>query len=131
MPITIYHNPSCSKSRKTLEIIKEHGIEPRIVEYLKTPPDAATLLKLANLLQVRVADLMRKGEPDYEAADRDRSLPKDGSLAVAEWLSEHPRVLQRPIVVDEERQLAVIGRPPEAVIGLLSEPAGESSAGFQ
>jgi arsenate reductase len=129
MTITIYHNPSCSKSRKTLEIIKEHGIEPRIVQYLKTPPDAATVLKLADLLQVRVADLMRQGEPDYEAADRDETLAKGSSQAAAEWLSRHPRVLQRPIVVDEERKLAVIGRPPEAVLGLLSEPAAESSAG--
>jgi arsenate reductase len=129
MTITIYHNPSCSKSRKTLEIIKGHGIEPRIIEYLKVPPDTATILKLADLLQIRVAELLRKGEPDYEAAHRERSLQEDSSPAVAEWLSRHPRVLQRPIVVDEERNIAVIGRPPEAVLGLLSEPAAESSAG--
>jgi arsenate reductase len=129
MSITIYHNPSCSKSRKTLEIIRDRGIEPRIVEYLKSPPDAATILKIADLLQVRVADLMRTGETEYQSAKREQSFQEDSSHAVAEWLASHPRVLQRPIVVDEERRVAVIGRPPEAVLGLLSAPPTESSAG--
>jgi arsenate reductase len=128
MNITIYHNPSCSKSRKTLEIIRGHGIEPRIVEYLKTPPDARTILKLAGLLQVRVEELFRKSEPEYEAATRDDRL-EPGNPAMAEWLARHPKVMQRPIVVDEERNVAVIGRPPEAILGLLSEPGSESSAG--
>jgi arsenate reductase len=122
MTITIYHNPSCSKSRKTLEIIRDRGIEPQIVEYLKQPPDAKTVLKLANLLNVRVADIVRKDEADYRVGASD-------DTALAEWISSHPKLLQRPIVVDEERNVAVIGRPPEAVLGLLSDPAAESSAG--
>ena len=129
MTITIYHYPGCSKSRKTLEIIRGHGIEPRIVEYLSNPPDAKTILKLADLLQVRVEEILRKDEPDYKAAIRGNGWQATDNAALAEWVSRHPKVLQRPIVVDDERKMAVIGRPPEAVLGLLSEPASESSAG--
>jgi arsenate reductase len=125
MTITIYHNPSCSKSRKTLEIIRDRGIEPRIVEYLRQPPDAATVLKLANLLEVRVADIVRRNEADYKAAPQGDSAQATDDAALAEWISRHPKLLQRPIVVDEERNVAVIGRPPEAVLGLLSGPAAE------
>jgi arsenate reductase len=121
MNITIYHNPNCSKSRKTLEILRQHGIEPRIVEYLRAPPDEDTIMKLANLLDVGVADIMRKGEAGYPAD----KMPDD-EQALARWLSEHPRVLQRPIVVDEDRRQAVIGRPPESVLALLPESGSES-----
>lgn len=129
MTITIYHNPSCSKSRKTLEIIRGRGIEPQIVEYLRQPPDARTVLKLANLLKVPVADIVRKDEADYRAGARDDGVEATDDATLAEWISRHPKRLQRPIVVDEERNVAVIGRPPEAVLGLLSDPAAESSAG--
>ena len=129
MTITIYHNPGCSKSRKTLEMIRGHGIEPRIVEYLGKPPDAETILKLADLLTVRVEEIVRKDEPDYKAATQGNSLQATDNATLAEWISRHPKVLQRPIVVDDERRVAVIGRPPEAVLGLLSEPSAESSAG--
>lgn len=125
MTITIYHNPSCSKSRKTLELIRDHGIEPRIVEYLKAPPDAATILKIANLLQVPVANLVRQSGSDAPAK-ADAVLDDN---AAAEWLAAHPKLLQRPLVVDEEKNAAVVGRPPEAVLGLLADPAAESSAG--
>jgi arsenate reductase len=128
MTITIYHNPACSKSRKTLEIIRSHGIEPRIVEYLERPPDANTILRLADLLKIRVDEILRKDEPDYKAAAQGDSLPSADNATLAEWISHHPRVLQRPIVVDDERKVAVIGRPPDAVLGLLSQPASESSA---
>jgi arsenate reductase len=128
MTITIYHNPACSKSRKTLEIIRDHGIEPRIVEYLERPPDANTILKLADLLKVRVEEILRKDEPDYRAAAQGDSLQSTDNATLAEWISRHPKVLQRPIVVDDKRKMAVIGRPPDAVLGLLSEPASESSA---
>ena len=66
MSITIYHNPRCSKSRKTLEIILESGIEPAIVEYLATPPEAQMTLHLASLLGVPVADLLRRGEAEAD-----------------------------------------------------------------
>ncbi|HLU07178.1 MAG TPA: ArsC/Spx/MgsR family protein [Woeseiaceae bacterium] len=127
MTITIYHNPSCSKSRKTLELIRDRGIEPRIVEYLKTPPDAATILKIADLLQVPVANLVRQSGPSDPGGRSDAAL--DDNSAAAEWLAARPKLLQRPLVVDEDRNVAVIGRPPEAVLGLLADPAAESSAG--
>lgn len=126
MTITIYHNPSCSKSRKTLELIRDHGIEPRIVEYLKAPPDAATIRKIANLLQVPVANLVRQSGSDEPPGRADAVLDDN---AAAEWLAAHPKLLQRPLVVDEEKNAAVVGRPPEAVLGLLADPAAESSAG--
>ena len=119
MTITIYHNPACSKSRKTLEIIKEHGIEPKIVEYLKQPPDAATTEHLAALLGVNVADLLRRTESDFTDADDLPSLDDDAALA--EWIRQHPRVLQRPIVFDPEGDRAVIGRPPENVLQLIRD----------
>ena len=67
MNITIYHNPACSKSRKTLELIEEHGITPTIVRYIDNPPDSDTVLTLARLLDVRVLDLLRPGEADFAA----------------------------------------------------------------
>jgi len=118
MSLTIYHNPRCSKSRQTLAILEEAGVEPTIVEYLKTPPDGATIEALARMLGVGVPQLLRTGEQVYrEATD----LPPAGDdAALAAWVSEHPIVLQRPIVVDSEAGKAVIGRPPEQVQELLS-----------
>ena len=119
MNITIYHNPRCSKSRKTLEIIQESGIQPKIVEYLQQPPDAARTEHLAALLGLDVAGLLRKGEADFAEAD---DLPAlDNNAALAAWIEAHPKVLQRPIVVDEDRDIAVIGRPPENVLELLKK----------
>ena len=119
MNITIYHNPRCSKSRKTLEIIQGSGIEPNIVEYLHQPPDAARTEHLAALLGLGVADLLRRGESDF--AEADDLPPLDDNAALAAWMENHPKVLQRPIVVDEDRGIAVIGRPPENVLELLKE----------
>lgn len=119
MNITIYHNPRCSKSRKTLEIIQDAGIEPNIVEYLKTPPEASRTEHLAALLGIDVAGLLRKSESDFADAE-DLPLLTDNA-ALAAWIEAHPKVLQRPIVVDDDRDLAVIGRPPESVLGLLKE----------
>lgn len=117
MKLTMYHNPRCSKSRQTLEIIRERGHEPTLVLYLQEPPAAATTLKLAELLGVSVAELMRTGESDYKEAT---DLPgAEDDAALAAWLEAHPKVLQRPIVVDDSSGRAVIGRPPENVLELL------------
>jgi arsenate reductase len=118
MNITIYHNPRCSKSRKTLEILQSEGISPTVVEYLVTPPDADTLLRLAKLLDVALADLLRRGEDDFK--DAGDSVPLGDEVALADWLHNNPRVLERPIVVDEEMDRAVMGRPPENVQDLLN-----------
>lgn len=117
MNLTIYHNPRCSKSRQTLELIRSRGVEPTIVEYLKSMPDADELLNLARALSMDVAGMLRKGEEAYVNAD---SRPDDGdNEAMARWLAAHPGVLERPIVLDVDRGIAVIGRPPENVENLL------------
>ena len=117
MSLTIYHNPRCSKSRKTLEIIRENGLEPDIVEYLKTPPSADEILALREKLDMPLNSMLRTKEAEYrEAGD----LPQaDDDAALAAWLSSHIRVLERPIVVSDDGR-AVIGRPPENVLELLS-----------
>ncbi|MDX1516487.1 MAG: arsenate reductase (glutaredoxin) [Woeseiaceae bacterium] len=117
MAMTIYHNPRCSKSRKTLDVLRERGIEPTIVEYLVDVPSAERIVELAGLIGVPVRALLRTGEPDYRDAD-DLPDPAD-DVALARWLTAHPRVLQRPIVVDDAAGRAVIGRPPENVRDLL------------
>ncbi len=117
MSLTIYHNPRCSKSRKTLELIQEAGVSPNIVDYLSEPPSAARILQLAELLGLTVQELLRRNEADFkDAAD----LPDlDDNAALAAWVANHPKVLERPIVVDDGANRAVMGRPPENVRNLL------------
>jgi len=117
MNVTIYHNPGCSKSRKTLEIIEANGLKPRIVEYLKHPPPPDTLVRLAEMLEMPLAGLLRTGEADFAASPE--AVPVDDEQALSRWLHDHPRVLQRPIVVDDDNECAVIGRPPENVLNIL------------
>ncbi len=117
MTIRIFHNPRCSKSRQTLQLLEERGIEPDIVLYLEEAPTAATIVRLAGMLGVPVRDLLREGEDEFR--ERQPGLNLDDDMAVATWLQQHPRVLQRPIVLHTERRQAVIGRPPENVLALL------------
>lgn len=116
MPLTIYHNPRCSKSRQTLERIEAAGQSPTVIRYLDTPPDVATLRALVQRLGVPVTDLIRF----KEALAKELGLAAGDDRSADEWLAllaEHPRLLERPIVDDGER--AVIGRPPENVDALL------------
>ena len=117
MAITIYHNPRCSKSRKTLEIIHDAGIEPTIVLYLQDTPRAPEIRTIAGKLGIPVAGLLRRGESEFKDASDLPDLREDA--AVAGWIEAHPIVLQRPIVVNDESGKAVIGRPPENVKDLL------------
>ena len=119
MRITIYHNPQCSKSRKSLDFIRDAGIEPTIVEYLNTAPDAATILQLATQLGMPVAGLLRRGEDLFKDASDLPDLADDAALA--NWLSQNPRVIERPVVVNEDSGKAVIGRPAENVQEFLSK----------
>ncbi|RMH20384.1 MAG: arsenate reductase (glutaredoxin) [Gammaproteobacteria bacterium] len=116
MTVTIYHNPRCSKSRQTLQLLRDRGIEPTIIEYLKTPPDAKQLRAILNMLGLSPRELMRKKEPEY------RDLGLDGDHLTDEALIEamisHPRLMERPIVIAEGR--AALGRPPEKVLEILS-----------
>lgn len=118
MALKIYHNPRCSKSRKTLEIIRDAGVEPIIVLYLEETPAAADILDLAGKLGKPVADLLRRGESSFKDATDLPELSDDAALAT--WLETHPIVLERPIVVDTATGKAVVGRPPENVNALLS-----------
>lgn len=115
MKVTIYHNPRCSKSRATLKLIEEQGYAPVVVEYLKTPPSAATLKKLLKQLGLKPRDLVRKNEPAYKEAGLDK--PDKDDEAVIAAMIKHPILIERPIVVVDDK--AVIGRPPENVLKIL------------
>lgn len=113
--ITIYHNPRCSKSRQALQLLRDRGIEPTIVEYLKQPLAAAEIKRLLKLLQLSPRELMRKKEAQYRALNlADPELGADGLIKA---MAEHPVLIERPIVVAGER--AVLGRPPEKVLDVL------------
>jgi arsenate reductase (glutaredoxin) len=117
--VTIYHNPRCSKSRRTLALLREHGIEPRIVDYLATPPDATTLRALLTKLGMCARDLLRRGELAYGELSLDD--PSLGDDAIVQAMVEHPILIERPIVVSSRG--AVLGRPPENVLGILQPDA--------
>ncbi len=115
MAVTIYHNPRCSKSRATLKLLEERGIAPRIVEYLKTPPDAATLDRLLTGLGMEPRALMRRKEAPYRENGLDNAgLSRDALIAA---MVAHPILIERPIVVAGDR--VALGRPPEAVLEIL------------
>jgi len=117
MSVTIYHNPKCSKSRKTLELLRERNVAPVIVEYLATPPDGATLGEILALLGKRPRELMRTGEPVYTELGLDDPAVDDAALIAA--MTEHPILIERPIVV--ANGAAVIGRPPENIDRLFDD----------
>ncbi|MBT8089810.1 MAG: arsenate reductase (glutaredoxin) [Gammaproteobacteria bacterium] len=117
MSLTIYHNPRCSKSRKTLEIIRSAGIVPTVVLYLQDPPDAAGIGAMAARLGMPVVELLRRGESAVKDATDLPAMGDDDALAA--WIAAHPIALQRPIVVDAQSGRAIIGRPPEKVRELL------------
>lgn len=115
MPITIYHNPRCSKSRQTLSILENKGMEIDIIEYLKTPPDAATLKALLNKLGISAKDLVRKGEQEYQLAGLDKKEVTEDEIINA--MIKYPKLIERPIVVNKDK--AALGRPPENVLKIL------------
>lgn len=113
--VTIYHNPRCSKSRQTLEILEGEGITPTVVNYLDTPPDEATLSQLLDLLGLEPRALMRQGEAEYTEQNlADPSLSREQLIAA---MVQHPRLIERPVVVANGK--AVIGRPPQKVLDIL------------
>ncbi len=115
MTTTLYHNPRCSKSRATLELLQSKGIEPEIIEYLKTPPDAETLKKILKLLSMTPRELMRKNEAAFKEAGLDDTNLSDDELVAA--MIEHPILIERPILLANDK--AAIGRPPENVLSIL------------
>ena len=111
----IYHNPRCSKSRQTLQLLREEGIEPTIVEYLKTPLAKEQLRNISQLLGLRPKDFVRKIENDFKDNDLSRFLEDDEKIIEA--MLSFPKIIERPIVVSGGE--AVIGRPPENVQKLI------------
>lgn len=115
MSVTIYHNPRCSKSRATLQLLTDNSIEPEIIDYLKTPPDAKTLDTLLKKLGMEPRDLMRKNEAEYKENHMDdESLSRDELIQA---MIDNPKLIERPIVVSNTK--AAIGRPPENVLDIL------------
>ena len=115
MSVEIYHNPRCSKSRQTLQLLKDHGVEPEIVEYLKTPPDRATLERILDMLGLEPRDLMRKKEQEYKDNNlADPNLTRDQLI---DAMLAHPRLIERPIVIKDGK--AALGRPPEQVLEII------------
>lgn len=111
----IYHNPRCRKSRETLQIIQDAGIEPEIIEYLKETPTVDELDDILKKLKLEPQDVMRKGEAVYkELKLKDKELTRKQALKV---MVENPKLIERPIVVKGKK--AILGRPPENVNELL------------
>jgi arsenate reductase len=111
----LYHNTRCSKSRGALELLNARGLKPELVYYLETPPSPAELRELLRMLGTGARGLLRMGEPEYaELGLDDPSLDEDALIAA---MAAHPKLIERPVFVHEGR--AVIGRPPERVLGIL------------
>ncbi len=115
MSVIIYHNPRCGKSRLTLQLLQQQGIEPEIIEYLKNPPSVQQLDDILHKLGMEPRELMRTKEADYKANGLD-----DASLdrqALITGMVNHPILIERPIVIAGDK--AALGRPPEAVLAIL------------
>ena len=114
--VTIYHNPRCTKSRQTLKLLRDQGLEPEVVEYLKEPPSRTELRQIVRALGIPARELIRRKEKLFtEVGDPDLRYSDSASVNL---LAEHPRLIERPIVVCDGR--AVIGRPPENILDLLN-----------
>ena len=117
MDLTIYHNPRCSKSRQTLEILQSKGLEPKVIEYLRQPPGAEQVAQLLAATGLRPAELLRDNEPEYRElglAGRDLDAAE-----LTRLLQQHPKLLQRPIVIAGDK--GVVARPPERVEEILPQ----------
>jgi len=110
----IYHNPRCRKSREGLQILVDHGIEPEIVEYLKTPPSLSELDQVLQMLGKEPEEIIRKNEDVFKEKFKGKSLSR------TEWIQamvDNPKLIERPIVVKDSE--AALGRPPENIKDLL------------
>ena len=115
MTTTIWHNPRCSKSRQTLQLLRDNGIEPEVVEYLKTPPNAAELTAVLTALQMTPRELMRTKEAVY----KEMALSDDGlsDQQLIDAMVNEPKLIERPVVTHDGK--AALGRPPEQVLALF------------
>lgn len=115
MAISIFHNPRCSKSRATLALLQEQGVEPDIRLYLESPPDANELSSILQKLGKSPRELMRKGESEYRELGLNDETLSDDELIQA--MVSAPKLIERPIVLANGR--AAVGRPPESVLDIL------------
>lgn len=112
---TIYHNPRCSKSRQTLALLQEQGIEAEIILYLEKPPKSSELKSILSKLGIEARALLRKGEPDFKAQGlADKSL---SDTHLIKMMCQFPKLIERPIVIKGNK--AVLGRPPENALALI------------
>ena len=112
--VTLYYNPRCSKCREALCVLEEKGIEPEIIEYLKTPPTEKQLTDILKKLRLKAEELLRKKEPLFIEKYKNKKLSN------AEWIKvmcKNPLLIERPIAIEGNK--AVIGRPAERVIEIL------------
>jgi len=116
MTTKIYHNPRCSKSRQTLQLLTDNNVEPEIIEYLKTPPTKEELTEILNALNMKPRQLMRKNEADYKENNFSDEQLSDEQLI--DMMVRFPKVIERPIVVTSDKQFA-LGRPPENVLDII------------
>ncbi len=115
MSVTIYHNPKCSKSRQTLQLLGEQNITPTIIEYLKEPPTAEKLKEILGQLDMAPRDLMRKKEDEYKELGLDNPSLSDDELIAT--MVQNPKLIERPIVIANGK--AALGRPPEQVLDII------------
>ena len=116
MSTKIYHNPRCSKSRQTLQLLEDNDVKPEIIEYLKTPPSKDELIAILAALNMSPRDLMRKGEAEYKENNlADESLSNEQLI---DAMIKYPKIIERPIVVTSDNKYA-LGRPPESVLEIL------------
>lgn len=114
--LIIYHNPSCSKSRETMQILESNNLTPRVIEYLDEPPTQQELKTIIEKLGMSARDLLRTTEPIYQEAKLDSDALSEDEIIAA--ICEHPVLLQRPIVVSGNQ--AIIGRPPVKVLDIIA-----------
>jgi arsenate reductase len=113
--VTIYFNPKCSKCRLSLELLKQQGQQTEVIEYLNTPPDAATLESILDMLGLEPRKLMRKHEKEYTEAGLDN--PDLSRAELIQAMIENPRIIERPVIIKDGK--ATIGRPPERILDIL------------
>jgi len=115
LKVQILHNPRCSKSRATLQILNDNGVEPEILLYQDEPPDEDQLISILSKLKMQPRDLIRKGQSEYKEMGLDNEQLSDGELIAA--MIKAPILIERPIVLANDK--AAIGRPPGSVLDIL------------
>ena len=114
MPVTILHNPRCSKSRQSLELLNKHGVDIKVIQYLKNPPTPSEIKSILKKLNLSPSEILRTGESRFKELAISLEEISDDELAL---MIENPILIERPIIFDQQK--AVIGRPPENTLDML------------